>query len=152
DLASNVAGLSSIALGVGVGVALVDLIDQDGAVVRRVLPQPVMVRYCTNHRLIDDACLPSFFCSTFAEFVDMKARHPQWQKLVSYCGSIDSPPFLEQKFASLMMAIEFFIRNSLVEGGLNEDEVRRLDDLPSLIGAARKDLGWTVPKHYTARS
>lgn len=71
---------------------------------------------------------------------------------MTYCGSIDDAPYLEQRFASLMMAIEFFIRNSLVEGGLNEDEVGRLDDLPSLIGAARKDLGWTVPKHYTARN
>ena len=48
------------------------------------------------------------------------------------------------------MAIEFFIRNCLIEVGQPEDQVTALD-FAGLIGAGRKHLGWQVPKHYTTK-
>jgi hypothetical protein len=48
------------------------------------------------------------------------------------------------------MALEFFMRNCLVEQGQPEEWVAKRDFL-ELIGAARNHLGWGVPKHYVAR-
>jgi hypothetical protein len=70
--------------------------------------------------------------------------------LASYCGSLEDPPFLEQKFASLIMALEYFMRNSLIERGQAESTVAALD-FPALIVAVRKQLGWDIPKHYMAK-
>jgi hypothetical protein len=80
----------------------------------------------------------------------MKQAHVPWVKLASYCASLEDAPFLEQKFASLVMAIEFFIRNCLLEAGQPEDRVTALD-FGGLIGGGRKHLGWQIPKHYTTK-
>jgi hypothetical protein len=48
------------------------------------------------------------------------------------------------------MALEYFMRNSLLERGQPESTVTALD-FPALIGATRKHLGWDTPKHYMAK-
>jgi hypothetical protein len=47
----------------------------------------------------------------------MKQAHAPWAKLATYCASLEDAPFLKQKFGSMVMAIEFFIRNCLIEAG-----------------------------------
>lgn len=146
---TDVAGLCTIAADGTVGVAMLTLLDEAGHAVRRIVPQPVTGRYRRNG-IVNDRWLSQFLASTYPAFVAMKQAHQPWRKLASYCGSLDDPPYLEQKFASLMMAFEFFVRNCLIEQGRVESEVADLD-FNKLIGAARRDLGWTIPKHYTAK-
>ena len=148
-LAVNVAALCTFASGVGVGVPLLNLLDADGAVIRRVVPQPITWKYRENE-IVEDSLLPRLFSEAFDEYVSMKRAHEPWVKLATYCASLDDPPILEQKFASLIMALEYLMRNSLIEAGQPEDSVTALD-LEELIGATRKHLGWSTPKHYTAR-
>ena len=59
-------------------------------------------------------------------------------------------PYIEQKFATLMMALEFFMRVNLLEHGVPEDEVTALE-WSELIGSARAKLGWEIPGHYTRK-
>jgi hypothetical protein len=146
---TDVAGLCTFASGVGVGVPMLDLLDGDGAVARRVIPQPVTSRFRRND-IVDDIHIPEFFGVAFGEYVNMKQAHPAWQRLASHCGSLEAAPYLEQKFASLIMALEFFLRNCLLERGQPEKSVAKLDFL-ELIGAARKHLRWDIPRHYVAR-
>ena len=146
---ADVAALCTFAAGSGVSVSMLDLLDAEGALVRRVVPQPVTSHYRHNH-VVDDFDLSQLFSQCFDEYTKMKESHRAWMKLASYCGSLEDPPFLEQKFAALMMAIEFFVRTSLVEQGQAERSITSLD-FPALIGAARKHLGWDIPKHYMAR-
>jgi hypothetical protein len=98
---------------------------------------------------VSDFHLARLFRETFGTYVTMRRSHVPWRKLPSYCGSIEDSPYLEQKFASLVMALEFFMRNSLIEGGRPEKDVSVLS-FPDLIGATRKQLNWHIPKHYTA--
>ena len=146
---ADVAALCTFAAGSGVSVAMLDLLDAESALVRRVVPQPVTSHYRHNH-VVDDDDLAQLFSECFDEYAKIKESHRAWMKLASYCGSLEDPPFLEQKFAALMMAIEFFVRNSLIEQGQTEESITSLD-FPALIGAARKHLGWEIPKHYMAR-
>jgi hypothetical protein len=146
---ADVAALCTFAAGTGVSVAMLDLLDGDGAAGRRVVPQPVTARY-RDRRVVADFHLRQLFSEAFAEYRQMKQAHAAWDRLASYCASLEDAPFLEQKFASLVMAIEFFIRNCLIEAGQAEDRVTALD-FAGLIGAGRKHLGWQVPKHYTTK-
>jgi hypothetical protein len=146
---ADVAALCTFASGVGVCVAVLELLDHDGTASRRVIPQPVTSRFRRN-TIIEDWHLADFFRSVFDQYVAMKQIHPAWQRLVSHCGSLEDAPYLEQKFASLIMALEFFMRNCLLEKGHPEKLVAKLDFL-ELVGASRKNLGWDVPKHYVAR-
>ncbi|MCC7016653.1 MAG: hypothetical protein IT564_05570 [Rhodospirillales bacterium] len=148
-LTADIAGLCTIAAGAGVGVAMLTLRDGNGAPVRRIIPEPIESHYRRND-IIDDFHLPAFFRATFDEYVNMKRTHAAWQKLASYCGSLEDAPYLEEKFASLIMALEFFARNSLVEAGRPEDEVSGLDFMDAM-GAARRHLGWEIPKHYMTK-
>jgi hypothetical protein len=144
----DVAALCTFAAGTGVSVAMLDLLDGD-APVRRVVPQPVTARY-RDGEIVRDFHLRRLFSEAFAEYRGMKQAHAPWARLASYCASLEDAPFLEQKFASLVMAIEFFIRNCLIEAGQPEDRVTALD-FAGLIGAGRKHLGWQVPRHYTTK-
>jgi hypothetical protein len=146
---ADVAALCTFASGVGVGVAMLDLLDRDGTIARRVIPQPVTSRFRTTD-VVDDWHLSGFFRVAYDEYVAMKKAHPAWQRLASHCGSLEDAQYLEQKFASLIMALEFFMRNCLLEKGEPEERVAKLDFL-ELIGAARKHLGWDIPRHYVAR-
>lgn len=97
--------------------------------------------------MVDDCDLPRLFSESFSNHRAMQRSPLAWYKLPSYCGSLEDSPYLEQKFASLMASVEFFTRTSLIEGGLDEDSATKLD-FTDLIGKARRDLGWLVPKHY----
>jgi hypothetical protein len=105
---------------------MVDLFDGDGAVARRVVPQRVTSRFRRND-VVDDMHVPEFFRLAFGEYVNMKQAHPAWRRLTSHCGSLEDPPYLKQKFASLIMALEFFLRNCLVEQGQPEEWVAKRD-------------------------
>lgn len=145
----DAAAVLTFAAGTAVNVAMLDMLDSSGRLVRRVVPQPVTSRFRENG-IVADFHLPRLFSETFDEYVGMKHAHAPWLKLASYCGSLEDPPFLEQKFASLIMALEYFMRNCLVERGQAESTVTTLD-FPALIGATRKHLGWDIPKHYMAK-
>jgi hypothetical protein len=146
---TDVAALCTFAAGTGASVATLDVLDGDGGAVRRIVPQPVTARY-RDREVVADFHLRRLFTEAFAEYRQMKQAHPPWDKLAGYCASLEDAPFLEQKFASLVMAIEFFIRNCLIEAGHPEGRVT-LRDFASLIGAGRKHLGWEVPKHYMTK-
>jgi len=148
-LVTDIAALCTLAAGSNVGVAMLTLLDSNGAPVRRVIPQPVKSHYRRDD-IIDDFHLPAFFRAAFGEYVRMKQAHAPWRKLANYCGSLEDAPYMEQKFASLIMALEFFMRNCLIERGHPDREVARLE-FPELIGAARKHLEWEFPKHYMAK-
>jgi hypothetical protein len=146
---ADVASLCTFVSGAGVSVAMLDLLDRDAAIARRVIPQPVISRF-RRSGIVDDTDIAEFFHLAFDEYVTMKRIHPAWRRLASHCGSLEDAPYLEQKFASLVMALEFLMRNCLLEKGQPEAWVSKLDFL-GLIGAARKHLGWDIPKHYVAR-
>jgi hypothetical protein len=146
---ADVAALCTFAAGTGVSVAMLDLLDGTGAPVRRVVPQPVTSRY-QDREIVADSHLRRLFSEAFATYRQMKQSHSPWGRLGSYAASLEDAPFLEQKFSSLVTAIEFFIRNCLIEVGQTEDSVTALDFV-GLIGAGRKHLGWQIPKHYTTK-
>jgi hypothetical protein len=66
-------------------------------------------------------------------------------------AAIEDPPYLEQKIATLMAAVELFIRNALTEDGRLTKEQIDSKSLPELIGAAGNLLGWDIHKHYTTQ-
>lgn len=148
-LANDVASLLTVAHGASVGVAMVEILDEDNRPARRIVTQPVRSRY-RDDAIVDDFNVPRLFEESFEPHVRMRRSRFPWQKLASYCGSLDDMPYIEQKFAALIMAIEFFMRVSLVESGADEERVTKLD-LNKLIGETRKRLGWDIPKHYTVR-
>jgi hypothetical protein len=147
--AADVAALCTFGTGTGVSVAMLDLMDEEGALARRIIPQPVTARYL-EREMVPDSLLPGLFSNAFAEYRRMKEAHAPWGKLASYCASFEDPPYLEQKFSALIAAVEFFIRNCLIERGQPEEEVTKLE-FPKLIGAAKKHLGWNIPKHFTVK-
>ena len=101
----DAAALFTFAAGVTIKVAMLNLLDAGGGLVRRVVPQPVTSRFRDNG-IVADFHLPRLFFETFDEYIRMKQAHAPWLKLASHCGSLEDPPFLEQKFASLIMALE----------------------------------------------
>ena len=149
NLLADVAAMCSFASGVRVSVAMVDLFDGEGTIVRRIVPQSITSWYRDN-RVVDDFQISRLFSECFSEYTRMRETHAPWAKLADYCGFVDDAPFLEQKFASLIMAVEFLLRNILRERGESEATIvkRRLH---SLIGAAREHLNLQIPKHYTAK-
>lgn len=147
--AADVSALCTFAAGTGVSVAMLALMDEDGGLAQRIIPQPVTARY-RERVVVPDFYLPQLFPGAFAEYRRMKQAHAPWGKLASYCASLEDPPYLEQKFSSLMAAVEFFVRTCLIEQGQPEGEVTKLD-FPKLIGAARAHLGWNIPKHLAAK-
>ena len=72
-----------------------------------------------------------------------------WRRLPPLYAAIEDSPYLEQKYATLMMAVELFIRGSLIEGGHLSPAAAEDESLHDLIGLARGTLRWRVPKHYT---
>jgi hypothetical protein len=72
---TDVAGLCTFASGAGVSVPMLDLLDGDGAIARRVIPQPVTSRFRRND-IVDDFHLSEFFRVAFDGYVKMKQVHP----------------------------------------------------------------------------
>jgi hypothetical protein len=148
QFAQDIAAICTFAVGASVGVAMLEMLDADGAAVRRVVTNPVGSRYCPRE-VVSDIHLPALFRETFHAYVSMRQSDLPWRKLPSYCGSLEDCPYLEQKFAAVVMALEFFMRNCLIEAGRPAKEVASLT-FHELIGAAKNRLSWEVPKHYAA--
>lgn len=148
-LANDIASVCTFARGASVTVAMVELTDCTGRVARRLVPQPVESRF-RDRPIVPDINIPRLFEETFSEHVRMRRSSLPWRKLAGYCGSLEDSPYLEQKLASLMAAVEFFMRTSLREDGMGEKEVKAMD-LSDLIGQTRRRLAWRTPSHYTAR-
>jgi hypothetical protein len=149
--ALNVASLCSYVAGQHTGVPVLSFHDSGGKVVRRTLGSAIESKFRRNYALpwLDSQeGLPKLFAQCFAEHVRMQ-QSELWRKLPFLCAAIDDPPYLEQKYATLMMAVEMLIRSSLIEQGELKPEEAESKTLPKLIGMARGMLGWTVPGHYT---
>lgn len=151
EFADNISTLCSYVAGQHTGVPILTFFDTAGRIVRRTLRGVVESKFRNDHALRGlhfDNGLPQLFRQCFGEHCRMR-QSDLWQRLPFLYAVIEDPPYLEQKYATLMMAVELLIRASLVEGGhLSLAEVER-KTLPDLIGLARGTLRWTVPKHYT---
>jgi hypothetical protein len=149
--ARNVSSLCSYVAGQHTGIPVLSLLDGEGRVVRRLLNEVVESRFRNGHalRVIHaESGLPSFFRQCFDEHCRMQQTE-LWQRLPALFAAIEDPPYLEQMYATMMMAVELFIRGCLIEGGhLGQDEAET-KTLPDLVGLARGRLRWDVPRHYT---
>lgn len=149
--AHNVSSLCSYVVGQHTGIPVISLYDAEGRVVRRILRGVVESRFRAVNALPvmhADRGLPRLFRQCFEEHCRMQ-QSDQWRRLAPLYAAMEDPPYLEQKYATLMMAVELFIRNSAIEGGhLSPTEAER-KTLPELVGLARGTLGWNVPGHYT---
>lgn len=94
--------------------------------------------------------LPRLFVECFEKHVRMR-RGELWREFPAFWASIEDPPYLEEKCATLMMAVEMFIRCSLVENGCLTIEDAQTKQIGELVGMARKALRWDIPNHYTAK-
>src|SRR6185437_4145682 len=149
--AHHVASLCYYIVGQHTGIPVLSFLDKDGRVVRRTIAASIQSKFRPGNILpcphaVDG--LPQLFSQCFDEHVRMQASD-LWRRLPLLYAAVEDPPYLEQKYATLMMAVELLIRSSLVEGchlTLAEAESKTL---PALIGAARGKLQWDVPKHYT---
>jgi hypothetical protein len=125
--------------------------DAEGRVVRRVLGESIQSKFRANYALPSinaDNGLLTLFRKCFEEHVRMQ-QSDLWRRLPFLYAAVEDPPYLEQKYATLMMAVELFIRSSLIEGGHVTPTEAEGKTLPTLIGMARGTLKWDVPSHYT---
>ncbi|HTU21404.1 MAG TPA: hypothetical protein VMG10_25425 [Gemmataceae bacterium] len=152
--AYNVASLCSYVVRQHTGIPVLSFFDSDGRVVRRTLVQAIQSKIrpsCALPCLHSEDGLPKLFRQCFDEHVKMQQSN-LWKRLPWLCAGMEDPPYLEQKCATLMSALELLIRSSLIEGrhySAEELQKKKLT-FPELIGAARKTLGWDIPPHYTA--
>ena len=149
--AHNVSTLCYYVFGQHTGVPILSFFDESGRVVRRILGDVIQSKFRDNCYLPviqADHGLPQLFRQCFEEHCRMQ-QSTLWRHLPCFFASMEDPPYLEQKYASLMATVELLIRSSLVEGGhLTPDEAAS-KTLPELVGAARGTLRWDVPRHYT---
>jgi hypothetical protein len=149
--AHRVAWLCSIVSKQHTGVSLASFLDGQGKVVKRLVNDPVespLRRASVIPHPELDRGLPQLFRECFEEHARLQGA-ALWGRLPCFCAAIEDSPYLEQKAATLMAALELLIRSALVEGGhYTQAEAERLT-LPELVGAARKRLGWDMPRHYT---
>lgn len=150
DFAEDVASLCSYVVAQHTGIPILSFFDADGRVVRRMLGSRISSKFrddCILPALHLADGLPQVFRECFNQHCQMR-RSPLWRQMPAFVASIEDPPYLEQKYASLMAAIELLIRSSLLESSvLISDDAQALT-LPDLIGIARGRLRWDVPKHY----
>jgi hypothetical protein len=149
--AHNISSLCCYVAGQHTGIPVVSFLDADGRVVRRILRgvvQSIFRRENALPLMHAETGLPSLFQKCFDEHCRMQAME-LWQRMPALYAAIEDPPYLEQKHATLMMAVELFIRNSVIEGGHLSPAEAGGKTLPDLIGLARGSLRWDVPRHYT---
>jgi hypothetical protein len=153
SFADNIASLCSVVARQHTGIPVLTFLDQEGRVVKRRLCDSIESEFRTGYVLRFpqfDEGLPKLFRQCFDEHVKMK-KSELWKVLPMHCAGIEDPPYLEQKLATLMTAIEQLFRSSLIEAGhITQAEAERTM-LPGLLGAVRRHLGWQIPGHYTAR-
>ena len=150
--ANSVSTLLAYVVGQHTGIPVVSFIDPAGHVVRRTLNDSVESAFRRSAAFpiahADDA-LPMLFQQSFETHCQMQ-QSDLWRRMPAYYASLEDPPYLEQKYATLTSAIELLIRNEAIEGGhFTPDEASRRH-LPELIGFARATLRWNIPNHYTA--
>jgi hypothetical protein len=153
QFAYDIASLCAVVARQHTGVPVLSFLDKDGRPVKRIAGNPVESPFRHNYVipfLHFDNGLPQLSREGFAKHVRMQ-RSDLWRRLPFLCAGIEDSPYLEQKFATLMAAVELIIRSSLVEGGQCSAEESEKLTLPELLGAARAKLGWTIPNHYTAK-
>lgn len=151
--AHSIASLCSIVARQHTGIPVLSLLDRDGRIVKRVLGNAIESKYRNNYILRclhAETGLPKLFLQCFDEHVKMQ-QLDLWSRLPWLCAGIEDPPYLEQKCATVMSALELLIRSSLIEGGHYSAGQAQKIMFPGLISAARKKLLWDIPLHYTAR-
>jgi hypothetical protein len=135
------------------GVPVLSFLDEGGRAVKRMLGNAVESEFRKAYvvRFLHfDGGLPKLFDQCFDEHIRMQ-QSELWRRLPWLCAVIEDPPYLEQKCATLMSALELLIRSSLIEAGqFSRDQAEKIL-FPSLVSAARKRLGWDIPPHYTAK-
>jgi hypothetical protein len=149
--AHNVSSLCWYVVGQHTGIPILSFFDADGRVIRRTIFNAIESKVrssCALQVLHAEDGLPQLFRQCFDEHCQMQ-QSDLWRRLPSFCASIEDPPYLEQKYATLMAAVELLIRSSLVEGGHLKATEAESKSLPTLIGMARGTLRWHVPSHYT---
>lgn len=149
--ANCVASLCCYVVGQHTCIPLLSFLDADGRIIRRTLREAVQSPFrsdCALPALHFDDGLPQLFRQCFDEHVRMQATD-LWRRLPFLWAAIEDPPYLEQKYATLMMGVELLIRSSLIESGKMSAEEGASKNLAGLIGAARGLLRWDIPKHYT---
>jgi hypothetical protein len=151
--AHSVASLCSVVARQHTGIPVLSLLDSQGRVVKRMLVDAIESEFRSSYvlrHLHFDRGLPQLFHQCFDEHLKMQ-QSDMWKRLPWLCAGIEDPPYLEQKCATLMSALELLIRSSLIESGhYSEDEAKKIL-FPGLISAARKRLRWDIPAHYTAK-
>jgi len=153
QFAFDIASLCAVVARQHTGVAVLSFLDEEGRPIKRIacnpVESPIRGDYVIQF-LHFDSGLPQLFQEGFDEHVRMQ-QSDLWRRLPFLCAAIEDSPYLEQKYATLMAGVEFLIRSSLLEGGHCSAEEGEKLKLPDLLGAARAKLGWTIPKHYTAK-
>ena len=150
----NVSSLCALAARQHTGVSVMSFLDGEGHVIKRIIGN--VVESCSRDAGLFERQVPNgitkLFQKCFQEHVRMQGSPVPWRQLYSRCAGIEDPPYLEQKFASLMMVLEFLMKNVLREStnALASEEVERME-LPKLLGCLRSKNGWDIPKHYMAK-
>jgi hypothetical protein len=153
NFAHNIASLCGIVARQHTGTPVITFVDAEDRPIERLVGNPVESSCRPKHviRFLHfDEGLPKLFRECFDEHVRMRACD-LWDRLPFLCAAIEDSPYLEQKFATLMTAIELLIRSTLIEGGHMSEERANGLKLQSLVGEAKQKLGWDIPKHYTAK-
>jgi hypothetical protein len=150
--AHDIKGLCTVVARQHTGLPVLTFLDDRGRPVKRLLGNPVESNYRRNYILAGmhrDCALPKLFRQCFAEFRNLR-NAALWQPLPAFCASVEDPPYLEQKCASLLSGLELLLRNSLIEAGTCTATEAAKKSLTQLVSAARSTLRWDIPSHYTA--
>ncbi len=103
--AYNVASMCSYVVGQHTGIPLLSFFDADGRIVRRTLRNAIESKFrrsCALPCLHSEDGVPKFFRQCFDEHVRMQVSD-LWRRFPFVWAVIEDPPYLEQKYASLMM-------------------------------------------------
>jgi hypothetical protein len=149
--AQSVSSLCCYVVGQHTDIPVLSFFDAAGRVVRRSIKGVIQSKFradCALKGLHAESGLPQLFSQCFEEHCRMQ-QSELWRRLPPLYAAIEDPPYLEQKYATLMMAVELFIRSSLIDGGHLTPGEEHAKELPKLIGMARRKLGWDFPRHYT---
>jgi len=151
DFAHNVSSLCSCVVGQHTGIPILSFFDVGGRVIRRIVGSSIESKFrdnCVLRALHPEDCLPQLFRQCFEEHCRLQ-KLDLWRHMPAFCASIEDPPYLEQKYSTLMAAVERLIRSSLIEAGFVTPIEAESKNLAGLIGMARGKLRWNVPGHYT---
>lgn len=150
EFAYRVAGLCGIVTKQHAGIPVLTYQDCDGRPIKRLIRTPIESPFrsgCVLPRMPHPDGLPKLFEQCFDDFARIDDTD-QWRALQGFCASIEDPPYLEQKYASLMAALEMLMRNSLVEGGVRSAQAADTMSFSNLLIATRDKLDWDIPSHY----